>query len=131
MLIAIKFNSFGKEYVYSTSRKDIVVGDKVIVDSPSDGYQVVDVVKINCEYSGGRELKPIVSVVDDKKYKRAVQRKNEIKDKLADVRGRIHARNREINKIVEEYKKELKEYDVELLQLNALREQYKEKLENL
>jgi hypothetical protein len=77
----------------------IKVGDHVVVDSPTSGYVVVEVIEIKdrltSEFEG--RFKPIVDVVDDSRYimhlereERAEQIKRELR-RLASERDEIEA----------------------------------------
>lgn len=72
-------------YHYLTDIDTIKVGDKVIVDSPSDGYVAVRVDVIHLNTHVAKATKYIVNTIDDTKYKARIEadkRRAEIIKKL-------------------------------------------------
>jgi hypothetical protein len=68
-LQAIRDNNSTKKYNYFTDDATIVIGDKVVVDSPYGGYVVVDVLDTRDKLYDDRASKWIVCKVDDRAYR--------------------------------------------------------------
>jgi hypothetical protein len=84
------FNS--QVYHYLTDIEGIKVGDKIIVDSPSDGYVAVKVQTVHKNTHAAKATKYIVNTIDDTAYKtrlEAEKRKAEIVKKLEKKRKEV------------------------------------------
>jgi hypothetical protein len=68
-LQAIRDNNSTKKYNYFTDDATIVIGDKVVVDSPYGGYVVVDVLDTRDKLYDDRASKWVVCKVDDRAYR--------------------------------------------------------------
>lgn len=70
-IVTVKFDSSNKTYTYKTIL-DVQKGDKVIVDTPSSGMVIVDVVKavpaLETSLNFGFKIKWVVSKVDIEHY---------------------------------------------------------------
>lgn len=74
-------------YSYLSGNFRIEVGDSVVVDSPSNGYVVVDVVDVKRNFRSDKAYKFIVDKVADDEYKKrlnATRRRAELKKALDD-----------------------------------------------
>jgi multidrug resistance efflux pump len=82
MIIKVTFESGPKLYAYQCPY-DVEVGQKVIVDSPSMGYVVVEVAEVDVE--DDKATKRVVNTIDDTDYKNhlnKLERTKQIKAKL-------------------------------------------------
>lgn len=90
--VGVKFNLGGQVYHYLTDIGTIKVGDKVIVDSPSDGYVTVKVDSVHLDTQVAKATKYIVNTIDDTKYKARIEsekRRAEIVKKLEKKRKEV------------------------------------------
>jgi hypothetical protein len=80
-----------KDYHYLCPYDGVIAGDKVIVDSPTNGYVVVLVVAV-MEGEHPSATKRIVSIVDDEDYKRYQvnkKREAEIRKELEGIQKKV------------------------------------------
>lgn len=91
--VGVRFNSAGQVYHYLTNLEGLLTGQKVIVDSPSDGYVTVTIVSIQ-DGAQGKATKYIVNTIDDTDYKARAEKER--------LRKQIVARLEEKKKEVEQ-----------------------------
>jgi hypothetical protein len=80
-----------KEYTYKAlpTLPPIVVGSKVVVDSPYEGMQVVDVVGVSSEEAGTKYIVDVVDTTHYETFKAKEKRMAEVKKELAAVRKKV------------------------------------------
>lgn len=91
--VGVKFNGIGRSYTYKT-RLELAVGDKVVVDTPSNGFQVVDVVRIDdepdFEVDSLIDYKWIVCKVDVTEHEANQAKDAELHKEIAKVQRKHH-----------------------------------------
>lgn len=121
-LLTVRFRGTDKEYNYRVPDTfKFPVSSKVVVDSPSTGYTIVDCIRLTPERAPNLDFyKPIVCIVDDTKYK---QRK-EVETKRRAVRIEIGAamqtfREQELLRMASKRFKGVRALERELKRLDA------------
>lgn len=79
LTIKVRFPNNPQDYMYFTDDNSIVSGDKVVVDSPRDGFKVVEVTQI-LRTTDSKATKPIVCKIDTTNYER-LKKEIEIKNR--------------------------------------------------
>lgn len=105
-IVRVTFESSNRQYCYLCPYTNVKVGDKVIVESPYNGYTAVTVVKIHNlgDKEAGTPTKYVVNTIDDREYrerKEARERLAEIQkafDSAAEARERAHNAAKEAEK---------------------------------
>lgn len=99
--VAVGFSKtgIGVPYHYMTNIPNLVAGDAVVVDTPSEGYRVAYVVSERKKQSNpyiwpktGKATKPIVCKVYDSKYKDYVRHKT-----LLELQGLVQTATERLN----------------------------------
>lgn len=91
--VAVRFSMAGQDYHYLTDL-EVEVGEKVIVDSLSDGYVTVRVTKV-FEGVQAKATKFVVNTIDDKDY---LERLSKDK-KRQDIIAKLEKKKKEIEQM--------------------------------
>lgn len=91
--IGVKFNGLGRSYTYKT-RLELEVGDQVVVETPSNGLQVVEVVRVDeepdFEIDSSIDYKWTVCKVETATYEADKAKDAELHKEIARVQRRHH-----------------------------------------
>lgn len=70
IVVRVRFDESKKEYCYLCDYRNVKVGDRVIVESPYNGYTAVSVVNIynRGDHGAGNPTKYVVNIIDDGEY---------------------------------------------------------------
>lgn len=95
--ISVVFKGNSKQYTYKVpAGVELAVGDKVVVDSPIDGYVIVSVVKVHADcgidIEAAFKYKWIVCKVDDTKYNELVSQERTMEEDLKKLRRKAAVR---------------------------------------
>lgn len=91
----------GGVYTYLSTDKSVKVGDTVVVDSSSTGLTCVLVVSVSDDYNVSAKGKFIVSKVDTKPYKKAMERLDKVRTHVEELQAKA-AKKKQMHQLVED-----------------------------
>lgn len=100
IVVRVRFDESKKEYCYLCDYRNVKVGDRVIVESPYNGYTAVSVVNIynRGDRGAGNPTKYVVNIIDDGEYL-ARKAQSEYLEKIQKLTNEIAAAEQKVKDI--------------------------------